>query len=217
MFDIGWSEMALILLVALIVIGPKDLPRVARTVGQWVGKGRAMAREFQRALEDMAREAELDKVKNEIEKAGRTNVGKTIEKTIDPSGELTKAFDPNADSRKANSGTAASGTGASGTAVRGTGASGTTVSGAQANGDRPAGVEADQAEAVSPPPAPAEPTESHTPSGNGARAARVRKKPARRAAPAPAKLDSPAPAGNGAGGAEDTKEPARETAPAEPN
>lgn len=96
MFDIGWSEMAVILLVALIVIGPKDLPRVARTMGQWVAKGRAMAREFQRALEDMAREAELDKVKSEIEKAGRTNLGKTIEKTIDPSGELSKAFDPKA-------------------------------------------------------------------------------------------------------------------------
>ena len=105
MFDIGWSEMAVVLLVALIVIGPKDLPRVARTVGQWVGKGRAMAREFQRALEDMAREAELDKVKSEIEKAGRTDVGKTIEKTIDPSGELSKAFDP-----KAGSGTRAQGT-----------------------------------------------------------------------------------------------------------
>jgi sec-independent protein translocase protein TatB len=108
MFDIGWSEMALILLVALIVIGPKDLPRVARTMGQWVGKGRAMAREFQRALEDMAREAELDKVKSEIEKAGRTNVGKTIEKTIDPSGELSKAFDPKADSKEGGSGKRAS-------------------------------------------------------------------------------------------------------------
>ena len=64
------------------------------TVGQWAGKGRAMAREFQRALEDMAREAELDKVKSEIEKAGRTDLGKTIEKRIDPSGELSKAFDP---------------------------------------------------------------------------------------------------------------------------
>src|ERR671919_2829532 len=94
MFDIGWSEMAVILLVALIVIGPKDLPRVARTMGRWAAKGRAMGREFQTALEDMAREAELDKVKNEIEKADRAKGGKTIEKTIDPTGELGKAFDP---------------------------------------------------------------------------------------------------------------------------
>src|SRR5919109_3447654 len=94
MFDIGWSEMAVILLVALIVIGPKDLPRLARTMGQWAAKGRAMAREFQRSLEDMAREAELDDVKREIEKVGRMDIKKSIEKTIDPTGELGRAFDP---------------------------------------------------------------------------------------------------------------------------
>lgn len=101
MFDIGWSEMAIILVVALIVIGPRDLPRVARTMGRWVAKGRAMAREFQVAVEDMAREAELDKVKKEIETAGSTNVGKTIERHVDPKGELGKAFNPNADDAKA--------------------------------------------------------------------------------------------------------------------
>ena len=102
MFDIGWSEMLVILVVALIVIGPKDLPRVARSVGRWVAKGRAMAREFQDAIEDMAREAELDKVKKEIEKVGRTDIGKTIERTVDPGGEIGKAFDPAADgARKA--------------------------------------------------------------------------------------------------------------------
>jgi sec-independent protein translocase protein TatB len=95
MFDIGWSEMAVIMLVALVVIGPKDLPRLARTVGQWVAKGRSMAREFQRSLEDMAREAELDDVKREIEKVGSTNIKKSIEKTIDPTGDLGGAFDTN--------------------------------------------------------------------------------------------------------------------------
>ena len=100
MFDIGWSEMAIIMLLALIIIGPKDLPRVARTIGQWVRKGRMLAREFQTSLEDMARETELDDVKKEIEKAGRTDFSKTIEKTIDPKGELTKAFDPSADDEK---------------------------------------------------------------------------------------------------------------------
>ncbi|MGI9433417.1 MAG: Sec-independent protein translocase protein TatB, partial [Geminicoccaceae bacterium] len=93
MFDIGWSEMAIIMLLALIIIGPKDLPRVARTVGQWVRKGRALAREFQTSLEDMARETELDEVKKEIEKVGRTDFKKTVENSIDPKGELGKAFD----------------------------------------------------------------------------------------------------------------------------
>lgn len=94
MFDIGWSEMAIIFLVALIVIGPRDLPRVARTMGQWVRKARRMARDFQNSLEDMARDAELDKVKDEIERAGRTDVKKSVEKTIDPEGDLGRAFDP---------------------------------------------------------------------------------------------------------------------------
>jgi sec-independent protein translocase protein TatB len=191
MFDVGWSEMALVLLVALIVIGPKDLPRVARTMGQWVGKGRAMAREFQRALEDMAREAELDKVKQEIEKAGRTDFGKTIEKTIDPSGELSKAFDPNA-------------------------AGGTAAIGKRANGDQDASADTPEAKAASPPASPAMPDESHTPAGNGADAAPVGNK---RAAPAtsPGKLENPTPGANGAGVVEERNEPARETVPAEPN
>lgn len=93
MFDIGWSEMAIIMLLALIIIGPKDLPRVARTIGQWVRKGRSLAREFQNSLEDIARETELEDVKKEIEKVGKTDFKKSIENTIDPKGELTKAFD----------------------------------------------------------------------------------------------------------------------------
>ncbi|MDH3661423.1 MAG: Sec-independent protein translocase protein TatB [Alphaproteobacteria bacterium] len=93
MFDIGWSEMAIIMLLALIIIGPKDLPRVARTIGQWVRKGRMLAREFQTSLEDMAKEAELDDVKKEIEKVGKTDLSKSIENTIDPKGDLKKAFD----------------------------------------------------------------------------------------------------------------------------
>ena len=114
MFDIGWTEMLVIAVVMIVVVGPKDLPRLARNMGQWAAKGRAMAREVHRALEDMAREAELDKVKSEIEKAGRTDLGRSIEKTIDPTGDLGRAFDPN--SRKTSAKTppssAANGAGA---------------------------------------------------------------------------------------------------------
>jgi sec-independent protein translocase protein TatB len=92
MFDIGWSEMAVILMVALIVIGPKDLPRVARTVGKWTAKARGMAREFQRSLDDMAREAELQDIKAEMEKLSRTDMRHKIEETIDPEGELRRSL-----------------------------------------------------------------------------------------------------------------------------
>jgi sec-independent protein translocase protein TatB len=59
MFDIAPSELLVVALVALVFIGPKDLPRVMRTVGQWAGKGRAMARHFRSAMDEMVREAEL--------------------------------------------------------------------------------------------------------------------------------------------------------------
>ncbi len=93
MFDIGWTEMAVIALVVIIFIGPKELPGVLRTLGQWVSKARAMAREFQDGIEDMARESGLDEVKREIETA-TGDIGGMIEQSIDPGAELKGAFDP---------------------------------------------------------------------------------------------------------------------------
>ena len=93
MFDLGWAEMAVIMLVALIVIGPKDLPKVARTIGQWTGKARALARDFQRSLDDMAREAELDEIKKSIDRAGSGGLKRAIKDAVDPDDDLEKAFD----------------------------------------------------------------------------------------------------------------------------
>ena len=93
MFDIGWTEMAVIALVVIIFIGPKELPGMLRTLGKWVSKARAMAREFQDGLEDMARETGLDEARREIETA-TGDIGGMIEKSIDPDAELKGAFDP---------------------------------------------------------------------------------------------------------------------------
>ncbi|MCE5971962.1 Sec-independent protein translocase protein TatB [Sinirhodobacter sp. WL0062] len=60
MFDIGWSELLLIGVVALIVVGPKDLPSMFHSLGRMTSKARSMAREFSRAMEDAARESGLD-------------------------------------------------------------------------------------------------------------------------------------------------------------
>lgn len=60
MFDIGSTELLLIAVVALLVIGPRDLPRVLNTVGKWIGKARAMTGHVRAGLETMAREAELE-------------------------------------------------------------------------------------------------------------------------------------------------------------
>ena len=70
MFDIGFSELLLIGLVALIVVGPKDLPGMFRTVGRFMGKARGMAREFQRSMEAAADESGLKDAANSLKSAG---------------------------------------------------------------------------------------------------------------------------------------------------
>ena len=62
MLDIGYSELLLIAVVTLLVVGPKDLPRVLRAVGQWIGRGRAMARHFRSGIDNMIRESELEEM-----------------------------------------------------------------------------------------------------------------------------------------------------------
>ncbi len=84
MLDIGSWEFLIVIVIALIVIGPKDLPALVRTVSYWVRRARELAREFQGGLEDMAREVELDKVKDsltaEIDPDGMVN---TIKREIE--------------------------------------------------------------------------------------------------------------------------------------
>ncbi|MEP2784390.1 MAG: Sec-independent protein translocase protein TatB [Pseudoruegeria sp.] len=69
MFDLGWTELLLIGVVALIVVGPKDLPVMFRTLGRFTGKARAMARDFQNAMNDAADEAGVKDVASDLKKA----------------------------------------------------------------------------------------------------------------------------------------------------
>ena len=71
MFDIGWQEIIILMLIALIVVGPKDLPRVVKTAGQWMGKARGYARDFQRTIEEAADATEIDSIKKEIDEANK--------------------------------------------------------------------------------------------------------------------------------------------------
>ncbi len=65
--DLSWSHMLLVLVVALVVVGPKDLPKVMRTMGQWAAKARAMADQFRKSFDEMARQSELDELRKEVE------------------------------------------------------------------------------------------------------------------------------------------------------
>ena len=89
MFDLfSWSHILILLTVALVVVGPKDLPRLMNIAGRWAGKARNMANEFKRSFDDMARQSELDELRAEVEKL-RSNdpvadFGRDIERTLNP-------------------------------------------------------------------------------------------------------------------------------------
>src|SRR3954468_7905025 len=89
MFDIGWSELVVIGVVALIAIGPKELPGVLRMVGQWMGKARKMAAEFQGQFNEAMREAEMadlkktfDEVKDAAQGLTSNNVMTSLQKDV---------------------------------------------------------------------------------------------------------------------------------------
>ncbi len=100
MFDIGGWEFLIVIVIAIIVIGPKDLPGTIRTVSGWIRRARELAREFQSGLDDLARETDMDTVKDEIQSGlglddlsdpGNT-IRNQIEQTIDPDGNIGDAF-----------------------------------------------------------------------------------------------------------------------------
>src|SRR6195256_303759 len=104
MFDIGWSELLVIAVVALIAIGPKELPTVLRTLGQWMAKVRRMASEFQNQFHEAMREAELADLKKEVDEMATKaqnyahfdpidDIPKDIEKAADPPPDLDTLTD----------------------------------------------------------------------------------------------------------------------------
>jgi sec-independent protein translocase protein TatB len=83
-FDIGWPELMLIGVVALVVIGPKDLPAALRVAGYWVRKARGLSREFHSSVEQMMREVELHEVQNELKKATELDLDREFNTILDP-------------------------------------------------------------------------------------------------------------------------------------
>lgn len=87
MFDLGWTELLVIACVAIIVVGPKDLPRMLRSLGQTIGKVKRMSREFQStfndALREAEREADISDMKKQVEEVGNFNPLGDLKKTLE--------------------------------------------------------------------------------------------------------------------------------------
>jgi sec-independent protein translocase protein TatB len=112
----GFLELILVAIVALIVVGPRDLPKLMRRAGQFVAKAKAMAGEFTSAFDQMARESEMEELRNEINELKKNNpladVKRAVDETIAPidqelkreTGKINKALnDPKAEDESANS------------------------------------------------------------------------------------------------------------------
>ncbi|MBE1203780.1 Sec-independent protein translocase protein TatB [Aminobacter carboxidus] len=84
MFEIGWTEMLVIAVVMIVVVGPKDLPKMLRTMGRMMAKARSMAGDFQRQFNDALKEAELDDVKKSVDELRGLNPANEIRKQLNP-------------------------------------------------------------------------------------------------------------------------------------
>lgn len=100
MLDIGGSELLVIALVLILVVGPKDLPRVLRSAGRFMAKMRGMTREFKRSIDDMAREADIADMRKELNSVSDavsgsisdSDITKKVENAIDSTGDLRDAM-----------------------------------------------------------------------------------------------------------------------------
>lgn len=90
MFDIGWSEMAVIALVALVILGPKELPQAMRTFANFMKSMRRYAQEFRAGVDNIVREAELEDARKALETARKANPKNLIRDMVDPTGEVTE-------------------------------------------------------------------------------------------------------------------------------
>jgi sec-independent protein translocase protein TatB len=94
MFDLGWQELLLITLMAIIVISPKDLPQAVRAVSQFARQLRGLSREFRSGVSELVREAELDELKRQVEKSGKFDHLGGLTSASDPTSSITEDFDP---------------------------------------------------------------------------------------------------------------------------
>lgn len=92
MLDLGWIELLVVAVIMVLVIGPKELPQVMRTLGIWMGKARSLAREFQSYLDEAVKDAELDDVKKTVDGLKGKDAGRAFDQAVDPDGSLREGL-----------------------------------------------------------------------------------------------------------------------------
>jgi len=88
MFDLGWGELLLVGVVALVVLGPKELPNALRTISNLTKTARKLAGEFQSGVNEIVREADLEDARKAAQSISKGSISKAIEKAVDPTGEM---------------------------------------------------------------------------------------------------------------------------------
>jgi sec-independent protein translocase protein TatB len=91
MFDLGWGELLVVGVVALVVLGPKELPNALRTVSNLTKTARKLAGEFQSGINEIVREAELEDARKAAQSITKGSISQAIEKVVDPTGEMKSA------------------------------------------------------------------------------------------------------------------------------
>ena len=206
MFDIGWSEMAVIALVALLVVGPKQLPQAMRTFASFSKKMRRYAQDFRSGVDNIIREAELEDAKKALDGVRKANPRKALQDWVDPTGEMTEEINSvertAKDKGPAKGATAQAGakTGASGAVEKkalppaaGADAAGggeTAPAGATEDGEKRGARRVSQPLQVAPPHSIRPPQEAPKRETSGEEAAR---RPATPSVPSPAAATEPAP------------------------
>ncbi len=93
MFDFAWSELGMIAVVALIFIGPKDLPVAVKSITRMIKKARGMASEFQTHVDDLVRDADLHEVRDQLSSLRGYTIKGAFEKFVDEDGSIRRSFD----------------------------------------------------------------------------------------------------------------------------
>ncbi len=93
MFDIGWPELMLIAVITVLVVGPKELPRVLRNFTMWIRRLREIASDFQSGLDDLAREAELEEIQKDLAENTPEHLMEDVEQSIMSDLDMEEEFE----------------------------------------------------------------------------------------------------------------------------